>query len=190
MDGVDHGLEVDRLFQLAIDAAGEHARRWSGRRPASVAFGLWQTTHTPGSSVRLLPCRLSTSWHTSHLAMSTTTRRAVTAAGDREILEHALHRQPVGKRPGGGDIAGGMPVHHDPQRARLRGGNGDGRGDGVGAGGGARDYRRIAEQIDADRLTEALPAAVVAEVRCVLQPSLTVSVLLAPAVNAAAVLMS
>ena len=75
VDAVDHGLEVDRLFQLAIDAAGEDARE-VGRRPASVAFGLWQTTHTPGSSVRLLPCRLSTSWHTLHLAMSTTDRRA------------------------------------------------------------------------------------------------------------------
>ena len=48
-----------------------------GRWLASVAFGLWQTTHTPGSSVRLLPCRLSTPWHTSHLATSTTSRRAV-----------------------------------------------------------------------------------------------------------------
>ena len=43
----------------------------------SVADGLWQIAQTCGSSVRLLPCRLSDLWQALQRAMSTTTRRFV-----------------------------------------------------------------------------------------------------------------
>ncbi len=45
------------------------------RRLTSVAAGLWQIAQTCGSSVRLLPCRLSDLWQALQRAMSTTTRR-------------------------------------------------------------------------------------------------------------------
>ncbi len=76
MDGVDHVLEVDRLLPQAVDS-----RRVVSvcRMPTSVDAGLWQATQTCVLSLRLLPCRASTLWQTSHLAISTTVRRATGA---------------------------------------------------------------------------------------------------------------
>ena len=49
------------------------------RMLTSVEAGLWQATQTWGLSLRLLPCSASRLWQTSHLAISTTVRRATGA---------------------------------------------------------------------------------------------------------------